>query len=89
MFDIPASIDYVLKLTGHSKLTYVGHSMGTTVFFVMCTMRPEYNQKIHQMIALAPIAFMSHTRSPIRYIASHAKKIEVNEYEFFLNCCIN
>ena len=35
MYDVPASVDYVLKTTGKSKLNYIGHSMGTTAFFVM------------------------------------------------------
>ena len=29
-FDIPAMITKVLESTGHTKLFYIGHSMGTT-----------------------------------------------------------
>lgn len=56
--DIPTLIDYVLKATGESKLHYVGHSQGTTVFFVMTSMRPEYNDKIKTAHMLAPAVFM-------------------------------
>ncbi|XP_031617080.1 lipase 3-like [Contarinia nasturtii] len=69
-YDLPATIDYVLAETGQMKLQFVGHSQGTTAFFVMCSERPEYNQKIEMMHALAPIAFLSHVISPpIRVIA--------------------
>ncbi len=29
-FDFPALVDYVLKVTGYSKLAYIGHSQGTS-----------------------------------------------------------
>lgn len=32
-FDMPASIDYVREQTGVKKLTYIGHSQGTTQMF--------------------------------------------------------
>ncbi|XP_005176081.1 lipase 3 [Musca domestica] len=56
--DIPAMIDYILETTGESKLHYAGHSQGTTVFFVMGSMRPEYNDKIKTAHMLAPPIFM-------------------------------
>lgn len=47
IFDIPASIDYILKYTNQTKLSYVGHSQGVTSFFVMLSELPEYNDKIN------------------------------------------
>lgn len=58
--DVPTIIDYILAETGKPKLHYVGHSQGTTVYFVMCAERPEYNQKIILGNMLAPTAFMTH-----------------------------
>jgi lysosomal acid lipase/cholesteryl ester hydrolase len=49
-FDIPACIDYVLKATGHSKLFYIGHSLGTAMFFIAASLRPEINNKVHLMV---------------------------------------
>lgn len=63
-YDLPAMIDYTLKKTGYKKLHYIGHSQGTTSFFVMASERPDYNDKILTMQALAPVAFMSNLRSP-------------------------
>lgn len=64
-YDLPAMIDYVLSATSKEKLAYIGHSQGTTAFFVMCSEKPEYNEKITTMIALAPVAWMSHLKSPL------------------------
>ena len=63
IYDMPTSIDYILAQTGHSQLHYVAHSMGTTIFYVMCSERPQYNKKIKTMISYAPIAYMNHVRS--------------------------
>lgn len=77
LYDITAEIDYVLGQTGESQLIYMGHSMGTTQFYVMCAERPEYNDKIKQMHALAPVAFMGGVRSPLRLLAPFVDQIEV------------
>ncbi|XP_077292155.1 lipase 3-like [Arctopsyche grandis] len=69
-YDLPAMIDYILKNTGFSQLHFVGHSQGSTSFFVMGSERPEYNDKIILMQALGPAAYMSHLKSPIfKYLA--------------------
>ena len=38
--DLPKMLTLVLKKTGHSCLDYVGHSMGTTMFFLMVSSYP-------------------------------------------------
>ncbi|XP_069680601.1 lipase 3-like [Periplaneta americana] len=60
VYDLPAVIDHILETTGQQKVFYVGHSMGTTMFYVMAAERPEYNDKIAAMVSLAPVAYMSH-----------------------------
>lgn len=77
-YDIPATIDYILEQTGHRRLQYVGHSQGTTGFFVMASTRPEYNDKIIQMNALAPVAFMGHMKSPLlRFMTKFLKTLDI------------
>lgn len=62
-------IDYVLNKTSQPNLFYVGHSQGSTSFFVMCSERPEYNAKIKMMHALAPVAYIDNAISPVLRIA--------------------
>lgn len=59
MYDLPATIDYILAETNFSKLHYIGHSQGVTAFLVMTSERPEYNEKILLMTALAPAVYMA------------------------------
>ncbi|XP_012528143.1 lipase 3 isoform X2 [Monomorium pharaonis] len=69
IYDLPAMIDYVLHMTRHEKIYYVGHSEGTTQFWVMASEKPEYNSKIILMIGLAPAAFSGNIRGPIKKLA--------------------
>lgn len=71
-YDIPAIIDHILETTNKTKLTYIGHSMGSTMFFVCMSMRPEYNEKIDLMFALAPVAFVGHATSFFKLFAPFA-----------------
>lgn len=57
MKDLTAYIDYILKITGQKSLYYIGHSMGTTAFYVMTSVRPEYNSKVKAMAAMAPVVY--------------------------------
>ncbi|VVD01299.1 unnamed protein product [Leptidea sinapis] len=62
-YDIPATIDYVLRNTGFGKLNYIGYSQGAGTFFVMCSERPGYCNKVNVVIGLAPAARQTHTKS--------------------------
>lgn len=69
--DLPTMIDFALARSGRDRLHYIGHSQGTTSFFVMTSLRPEYNQKIISMHAFAPVAYMAHNESALLRILSH------------------
>lgn len=63
MYDIPAMIKYVQKITDRDKIVHMGHSMGTTSFYAMLSKKPEMNDKILAHISLAPVAYMDRMRS--------------------------
>jgi len=95
VYDLPAMIDGVLEKTGYQKLSYFGHSQGTTSFFVMASSRPQYNSKIHLMSALAPVAFMKHMKAPLLGMARMGINMFGENFELFphsslyLNQCIS
>lgn len=62
-YDLPALIDYILKVTNQKGVYYVGHSMGTTMFFVMGATRPEYMSKVRLFSAMSPVASIEHAFS--------------------------
>lgn len=74
-------VDYTLKTAEVEKLQYIGFSQGTTVFWVMTSTKPEYNDKIIAMHALAPIAFVGNIKSPlIRALAPFSNTLEVSSF---------
>ncbi|KAJ8962629.1 hypothetical protein NQ318_001022 [Aromia moschata] len=69
-FDLPAALYYVSNITEKAgDIIYIGHSMGTTQFFVLSSVLPQVAKNVKLMIALAPVAYMTHVTSPIRYLA--------------------
>lgn len=84
-YDIPAFINYVLEQTGVDGIYYVGHSMGTTGFWVAMSEHPELNSKIKLMNAYAPVAYTEHMKSPIAMFAYIDGFIEVSSKYFLKN----
>lgn len=60
VFDLPAMIDYILTKTKQEKLSYVGHSQGAAVFFILMAEKPEYNNKIKIMHSLGMSIVFEH-----------------------------
>lgn len=44
IYDVPAEIEYIQKVKGNNKkiAAYIGHSEGTTQFFIGASMLPDY-----------------------------------------------
>jgi len=63
--DFPAQVDYVLNQTGHSKLTFIGHSQGTIQAFAGFLINPDMVKKVNLYVALAPVAYLQYCESLI------------------------
>ncbi|XP_044315952.1 lipase 3-like [Drosophila rhopaloa] len=64
-FDLPAAIDLILQQTNMPSIQYIGHSQGSTVFFVMCSERPDYAPKVRLMQSLSPTVYLQGSLSPV------------------------
>ena len=71
LYDAPAQIDYVRKITGYNKLTYMGHSQGTTqMFYALSKNEDFWAERLNLFVALAPVTRLDHTTSPLfKYFA--------------------
>ncbi|XP_055849510.1 lipase 1-like [Episyrphus balteatus] len=81
IYDLPASIDYILPTTNFKRLHLIGHSQGGSAFLIMCSILPEYNRKIISMSGLAPAAFIGENKSPIVDILSYFQEPITNFYK--------
>ncbi|XP_053616537.1 lipase 3-like [Plodia interpunctella] len=75
--DLPAVIDYIMEIKGWDvKINYIGHSMGTTVLFALLSTKTQYNKVLRAGFALAPVAYMTDIKSPIRLLARYSDNLE-------------
>uniref|UniRef100_A0AAQ5YU19 Lipase n=1 Tax=Amphiprion ocellaris TaxID=80972 RepID=A0AAQ5YU19_AMPOC len=63
--DLPAVVDYILKVTQQQQIFYIGHSQGTTIAFIAFSTLPELASKIKLFLGLAPVATVAFTSSPM------------------------
>ena len=61
-YDAPAQVDYIRRITGKQKITYVGHSMGTTQLFYALSDKPDFwKDRLNLFVALAPVTRLDNT----------------------------
>jgi lysosomal acid lipase/cholesteryl ester hydrolase len=67
-YDLPATIDYIMEVTGHENLGYIGHSQGTTIMFGLLSTQKRYNNLVKPFIALAPVTSIRFVSTPLRHL---------------------
>ncbi|XP_012231374.2 lipase 3-like isoform X1 [Linepithema humile] len=91
-YDLPAIISYITNLTSKPLYTYIGHSMGTTTFYVMAIKRPEIAKMVRMMISLAPAAFIGNMTSSLQLLVPFTSSFEAMHflgiYEFLPTNCV-
>ncbi|XP_037659823.1 gastric triacylglycerol lipase-like [Choloepus didactylus] len=65
-YDLPASINFIIKKTGQEQIYYVGHSQGTLIAFIAFSNFPMLAQRIKTFFALAPVFYVEHARGPTK-----------------------
>ncbi|XP_050684281.1 lipase 1-like [Leptidea sinapis] len=89
IYDVPVLVDHVLEATNSKSLIYIGHSQGTTTFYVMASMKPQYNEKISLMISLSSVAYCTNIKSlPLRLLSDfvdefYALLMKIGVYDLF------
>lgn len=68
-YDIPASLEFALRCSKQRKLSYIGHSQGTTIGFAAFSRNQALASKVDLFIALAPVATVGNMKSPIKYLS--------------------
>ena len=64
IYDLPASIEYVKQTTGATKINYIGHSQGTTVFLMLYMHNPSFiESSINKYISLGTVPNIAYSKS--------------------------
>ncbi|KAJ8680378.1 hypothetical protein QAD02_016165 [Eretmocerus hayati] len=75
-YDLPAELEFIKERTG-KNIIYIGHSMGTTMFYVMAIEKPWAASMVKVMFSFAPIAFLSNIASPFKLLAANDDILEM------------
>ena len=63
-YDVKAHLNYIIDQSEYDKVIYVGHSQGTTQFFIANALEP-LNEKVEAFVGLGPVINPSHQYSPL------------------------
>ncbi|XP_070636544.1 lipase member J isoform X2 [Bos indicus] len=74
-YDLPASIDFIVKQTQQQQIFYVGHSQGTTIAFITFSTIPKIAERIKVFFALAPVFSIKYSKSPLIKMAYNWKSL--------------
>ena len=69
VYDLPAMISEIVKVSGKKKLSFIGHSMGTTCFLILASYRPRLVAHVDLAILMAPVVEPHNMSNFIWYIA--------------------
>ncbi|WCJ27482.1 Myzus persicae-induced lipase 1 [Euphorbia peplus] len=67
-YDLPAFFEYVYTHSGHQKIHYIGHSLGTLIG--LASFSEGLVDKVRSAVFLSPVAYLSHMNTPIGVIAA-------------------
>nr|XP_048294616.1 tear acid lipase-like protein [Myodes glareolus] len=84
-YDLPATINFILKKTGQKQIYYVGHSQGTLIALGAFSTNQQLAEKIKLSILLAPVATVKYVQGLGRlpaYYTPTAFKLLFGEKEF-------
>jgi len=63
-YDVPAQVDFVRKTTGFDKITYIGHSQGTSQMYAALSENyGNIQDKLNLYVAFAPVVNLSESSS--------------------------
>lgn len=87
VYDIPVIVEYISKVTDQEgELSYIGHSMGTTISYIYASLKPLHAKKyLKKIVSLAPIGHDTHASSPVLKMLSSLKTQIWVSFKFSIN----
>ena len=58
--------------------------IGTTAYMIMANQKPEYQQYIQLANLMAPVAYVDHMKSPLRFLSPFINQLDVSENMIYI-----
>ncbi|XP_072827660.1 lipase member J isoform X7 [Vicugna pacos] len=84
-YDLPASIDFIVKQTQQEEIFYVGHSQGTTIAFITFSTIPIIAGRIKIFFAFAPVFSIKYSKSPLIKMAYNWKSVIKSRMDVYMS----
>lgn len=83
VFDLSATIDYVLENNLNKSLSLIGFSQGTTTSLILLSTLPEYNKKLKSLYLLAPVVFVNKANAEFMdtFVHSYIHKLDFSRLQ--------
>lgn len=65
LYDVPAHVHYVLGVTGAKDVIFIGHSQGTTQWFLANALDEGLNEKFKAFVGIAPVVHVGGIHTPV------------------------
>jgi len=68
-YDVPATLDYIIRITNQQRIRYIGHSQGCAILLAYASSHIDYiNAHIDRVVWLAPGMYVTNTPSWIVHL---------------------
>ncbi|XP_074092401.1 lipase member K-like isoform X2 [Macrotis lagotis] len=84
-YDLPATLNFILKKTKQKELYYLGHSQGTTIAFISFSTNPKLAQKIKMFFGLAPVVSVKHIKDPPKELLPLLKSLLKTRLDVYIS----
>ena len=88
-YDLPATVDKILSVTGAQQVFYVGHSQGCEIAIAELSRDPDFASKIKLFVGLAPATYLGDIKSPLIKLLPYAKELEVKFVNVIRNTLVS
>eukprot|EP00071_Canis_lupus_P032464 XP_022266021.1 lipase member J isoform X3 [Canis lupus familiaris] len=84
-YDLPASINFIVRHTGQEGIFYVGHSQGTSIAFITFSTIPKIAGRIKVFFALAPVFSIKNSNSPLIKMAYRWRSLIKSRMDVYMS----
>lgn len=81
VFDLPAMLKYIRSMKD-DDVRYIGHSLGTSLIYILASEKPEVLNDVKAVFNLAPVAFFHNIKGLMKLLIPFFRPLKVSIFLF-------